>query len=280
MDRSSAIPHDLRMHTCSYYLNSHTDHLCTLEIAQGETGHGEAIKDRSQTILRIALKLEETTRTSTANISALIQQIKSTVSALSATNKVEEWTKMAKLARTPAIVRHSIAIAALRRVADELDLSTEIQPTKSCRPFFSLAHVNQRTRADLLSISSKYEISGDMKVFQKLLPRIILEWRELMVFVHLFVGNGGGPYSSEVQQQFASLSHLSSLKTAYISGVLDDPSAQWEEDDERLGLSYRGRSTAYLLKTLEYRGIRTALYLEQHWESFERDSVRSEKWRN
>lgn len=266
------------MHVCSYCINSNSDHLCTLNIAQGENGHSQATKYLSRTILETASRLKEMTRTSTADISGLIQQIKSTASALSATNKVEKWTKKEKPPRIPAIIRHSHTIAVLRRVADELELSFEIQPTESCRRFLNLAHVNQRMRVDLLSITPKFDISGDMKVIQKLLPKMRRGCRASIIFVHLVIGNGGGPFSSEVQRQFASLSHLSNLKTAYISDILEETLTEDEEDNERMGLSFRGRSTSDLLPTLEYRGIRTVLYLEQYSESFERNSVQFGKW--
>ena len=186
--------------------------------------------------------------------------------------------KKSKLSRTPAIICHSHTIAALRRVADELELSFEIQPTESCRQFLNLAHVNQRMRVDLLSNSSNFDISGDMKVIQKLLPKMRIDCRASILFVHLVIGNDGGPHSSEVQRQFASLSQLSNLKTAYISGILDENLTKDEDDDERMGLSSRGRPTLYLLKTLEYRGIRTVLYLEQYSENLERNCVRYGKW--
>lgn len=277
------------MQVCSYYLNSHTDHLYTLNIAQGiaqgGTEHSWVCKDFSRKLLQDAIKLEEMTRTSTANISGLIRQIKSTVSAFSATNKVEEstnkveeWTKKTKPIRIPAIVCNSAAIAALRRAADELGLPTKIQPTESCRRFLTLAHVNRRMRGDLLSPSSTHDISGDMKVFQKLLPKMSRECRELIVFVHLVIVTGGGPYSSNVQRQFASLSHLSNLKTAYISGVLEETPTEGEVENEDTVLVFRGRSMTHLLKTLEYRGIRTVLYLERYSEEFVQNSVVSGRW--
>lgn len=135
-----------------------------------------------------------------ANISWLVLQIKSTVSALSSTNKVGEWTKKENPSLIPAIIRHGHTIAALRRVVDELKLSFEIQPTESCRQFLNLAHINQRTRVDLLSISPKFDISGDMKMIQKLLPEMRIDCRASIIFVDLVIGNGGGSYSSEVQQ--------------------------------------------------------------------------------
>ena len=120
------------MRVCSYCINSNSDHLCTLnvaQIAQRENGHTQATKELSRTILQIASRLEEMTHTNTDGISGLVQEIKSTVSALSATNKVEEWAKKRKRSPIPAIIRDSHTIAVLKSVADELGLSFEIQPT-------------------------------------------------------------------------------------------------------------------------------------------------------
>lgn len=183
MDRFSALPFDLRKPICSYYFESNTDHLCTLNIAQGETEHSEASKDFSQDILQTALKLEEMTRTSTESVSGLLQEMKSKVSAFSATKKVEEWKKWRNPLRVLAILRHSHAIASLKRAADDLGVPIEIQPTESCRRFLNLAHVNRRMRGDLISTKSTYNISGDMKVFQKLLPKTSIDCRGLVVFV-------------------------------------------------------------------------------------------------
>ena len=128
------------------------------------------------------------------------------------------------------------------------------------------------------SISSRFNLSGDLNVFQKLLPRISMECRESIVFVHIVIGNGEGPHSLEVQRQFARLSHLSNLKTAYSSGVLKETWTEGEDENEDRELSFRGGSMTYLLKTLEYRGIRTVLYLERYSEAFVQDSVMSGRW--
>ena len=114
-----------------------------------------------------------------------------------------------------------------------------------------------------------------MNVIQKLLPEMRISCRASVIFVHLVIGNGD---SSEVQRQFASLGHLSNLKTAYISGMLEETLTEDDKDNERMGLSFRGVSTSDLLPTLECRGIRTVLYLEHYSESFERKSVRFGKW--
>lgn len=138
------------MRIYSYYFRDHNGHFCTLKIVRGETGHSEATEKLTRTILHTALKLKERTRTSTANIAELIQQIQSTASALSKMNGVDESERIEKLMRFPAVIRYSRPIAELRRVRDGTGFPFEVQPTDSCRRFLDLAHINQRILVDLL----------------------------------------------------------------------------------------------------------------------------------
>lgn len=95
---------------------------------------------------------------------------------------------------------------------------------------------------------------------------------------HLVIGKGEGPYSLDVQRQFARLNRLSNLKTAYISGILEKDPIQGGDENEQMTLSFHGVSTSYLLKTLEFRDIRTVLHLERYSEEFEQNSVMSGRW--
>lgn len=109
-------------------------------------------------------------------------------------------------------------------------------------------------------------------------------------FVHIVVGKEGGPYSVEVQEQFARLRALERLQTVYVSGVLDDADNPVDDEEEggrpddgafsaRLAWTYRGRSTWHLLRTLEQRSIRAVLCLDAYSERFARVYVRAGRWR-
>ena len=94
----------------SYYFWDHNGHFCTLKIVRGETRHSKATEKLTRTILHTALKLKERTCTSAANIAELIQQIQSTVSALSEMNGVDESERIEAHA-VPG--RHSLFVLSL-----------------------------------------------------------------------------------------------------------------------------------------------------------------------
>lgn len=93
-----------------------------------------------------------------------------------------------------------------------------------------------------------------MGVFKRFLPEMSLECRRSILFVHIAIGKEG-PWSVEVQEQFARLGSLPGLETVYVSGVLDDAHDDVDDEDEgpatdceyraRMALSYRGRSTMH-----------------------------------
>lgn len=65
----------------------------------------------------------------------------------------------------------------------------EVQPTDSCRRFLDLAHINQRILVDLL-LTCSFDLCGDMEVLNELFPKMGLECRGSIVFIHLACCDG------------------------------------------------------------------------------------------
>lgn len=288
MDHFSLLPYELRAQICSYHLS---DQPCTLKVTQEETGHSEATKDLALKILQTASRLSDTMPTSTAKIAGLIQQIQNAASALSALNSALEARIAAEpTPHFPPLTRQSLAVAELTPLTHATGSPLSVHATSSCRPLLNLLHLNRRMRADLLSCRSyPFGISGSMGVFKRFSPEMSLECRRSVLFVHIAIGKEG-PWSLEVQEQFARLGSLPGLETVYVSGVLDDADDGVDDDEDegpatdceyraRMALSYRGRSTMHLLKTLEFRNIRSVLCLDAYSERFARVNVRAGRWR-
>lgn len=158
----------------------------------------------------------------------------------------------------------------------ELIRQIQVHPRDPCRRFFTVAQVNRRLRADLLS-TCKFDLSGDKKMVIKLLPKRSVGWRASIALVHVLIGKGG-PYSSKAHLHFAHVNSLPNLKTDFVS-LFDQEGADDCEYSESMAMSLRGKFTAYLLKTRKRRGDGTTLSLEQCLETFMRNHMESGTWR-
>ncbi|CAD6592029.1 MAG: hypothetical protein ASARMPREDX12_005578 [Alectoria sarmentosa] len=151
MDPLSALPFELRSRIYSYHFAPATAPLCTLQILQSDLQHSTRTQDLARQLSRKAARLEDRTQHGNSAVEGLLWEIESTVSALNRANDADRSANAVAESRVPDIVRESDAVRELKQAMQETGLKLKIRPPKSCRHFFTLAHLNRRPRSDFLS---------------------------------------------------------------------------------------------------------------------------------